>query len=353
MLRAMCFAILSLVTTSVASAQNTTEFLDNYLGIATTTSTCNSNPPFTQVLSCSPYGFGRNCPGSFSPDPVRYTNLGPLSRSIGMHPPSTGSMAIRFDLDAIRQSTGREPLQFLSYIGIDVPSGGNQGAIFTWSTPLSSASVTIPTVNFAAPSVSLDITASDSLTLRTERFGSFAGNHAVWGSARLILGPDCPTPALVPTLPADNFSCPSAILTLSADARYWGPFTYRWQVLEPTAPNDWANLANGPYSGTNGTAFTASGTDTPTLTIQSPWGSRRIFRIRCAVTNSCGTSTTRESTISICPSNYNCDGVVDLFDYLDFVADFAANAPSADYNQDQVVDFFDYLDFVADFSAGC
>jgi hypothetical protein len=54
-----------------------------------------------------------------------------------------------------------------------------------------------------------------------------------------------------------------------------------------------------------------------------------------------------------CKADYNQDDIVDLFDYLDFVADFAANASGADYNADTVVDFFDYLDFVADFAAGC
>jgi hypothetical protein len=54
-----------------------------------------------------------------------------------------------------------------------------------------------------------------------------------------------------------------------------------------------------------------------------------------------------------CKPDYNADGVVDLFDYLDFVADFAARRAAADYNTDGVIDFFDYLDFVADFAAGC
>lgn len=55
----------------------------------------------------------------------------------------------------------------------------------------------------------------------------------------------------------------------------------------------------------------------------------------------------------VCASDYNQDAVVDFFDYLDFVADFSANAPGADFNGDTVIDFFDYLDFVAAFSAGC
>jgi hypothetical protein len=45
--------------------------------------------------------------------------------------------------------------------------------------------------------------------------------------------------------------------------------------------------------------------------------------------------------------------VLDFFDYLDFVAAFSANDPSADFNGDGVIDFFDYLDFVAAFAEGC
>ena len=54
-----------------------------------------------------------------------------------------------------------------------------------------------------------------------------------------------------------------------------------------------------------------------------------------------------------CPADFNIDGAVDLFDYLDFVNAFAVNLPDADFNHDAVIDFFDYLDFVAAFSGGC
>jgi probable HAF family extracellular repeat protein len=54
-----------------------------------------------------------------------------------------------------------------------------------------------------------------------------------------------------------------------------------------------------------------------------------------------------------CSADFNADTVVDFFDYLDFVAIFAAGGPSADFNGDAVVDLFDYLDFVAAFAEGC
>lgn len=56
---------------------------------------------------------------------------------------------------------------------------------------------------------------------------------------------------------------------------------------------------------------------------------------------------------NVCSADFNADTVLDLFDYLDFVAAFAANEPVSDFNADTVVDFFDYLDFVAAFAAGC
>lgn len=54
-----------------------------------------------------------------------------------------------------------------------------------------------------------------------------------------------------------------------------------------------------------------------------------------------------------CLSEFNCDGVTDFFDYLDFVQAFSSDDPRADIDGDGTVDFFDYLDFVRHFDAGC
>ncbi len=54
-----------------------------------------------------------------------------------------------------------------------------------------------------------------------------------------------------------------------------------------------------------------------------------------------------------CQADFNADGTVDFFDYLDFVDVFASGATSADFNNDSIVDFFDYLDFVDAFSLDC
>ena len=54
-----------------------------------------------------------------------------------------------------------------------------------------------------------------------------------------------------------------------------------------------------------------------------------------------------------CAADFNSDGSVDFFDYLDFVDAFSSSVPSADFNHDGSIDFFDYLDFVDLFSVGC
>jgi hypothetical protein len=54
-----------------------------------------------------------------------------------------------------------------------------------------------------------------------------------------------------------------------------------------------------------------------------------------------------------CPSDFDSNGHVDFFDYLDFVQAFSNNDPRTDYNNDDVIDFFDYLAYVSDFDAGC
>lgn len=55
----------------------------------------------------------------------------------------------------------------------------------------------------------------------------------------------------------------------------------------------------------------------------------------------------------VCAGDFNADGTIDFFDYLDFVSAFSSEADSADMNQDGTIDFFDYLDFVSSFSGGC
>ncbi|MBU6411980.1 MAG: S8 family serine peptidase [Planctomycetes bacterium] len=57
--------------------------------------------------------------------------------------------------------------------------------------------------------------------------------------------------------------------------------------------------------------------------------------------------------VARCIADVNNDGVLDFFDYLDFVSIFANMEPNADFNHDGEIDIFDYLDFVNAFAMGC
>ena len=54
-----------------------------------------------------------------------------------------------------------------------------------------------------------------------------------------------------------------------------------------------------------------------------------------------------------CRADFNSDGSIDFFDYLDFVDAFTSDDQASDINLDGSIDFFDYLDFVDAFTAGC
>ncbi|MDX2145948.1 MAG: GC-type dockerin domain-anchored protein [Planctomycetota bacterium] len=54
-----------------------------------------------------------------------------------------------------------------------------------------------------------------------------------------------------------------------------------------------------------------------------------------------------------CPADFNGDGQVDFFDYLDYSLAYSQEDPSADLNGDGQVDFFDFLDFAVAFDEGC
>jgi trimeric autotransporter adhesin len=54
-----------------------------------------------------------------------------------------------------------------------------------------------------------------------------------------------------------------------------------------------------------------------------------------------------------CLADFNNNGLVDFFDYLDFLNAFANDSPTADFNNTRTVDFFDYLDYLETYNRGC
>jgi hypothetical protein len=55
----------------------------------------------------------------------------------------------------------------------------------------------------------------------------------------------------------------------------------------------------------------------------------------------------------LCAADFNADGVVNVQDFLGFLAAYSAGEPSADFNGDGVVAVQDFLAFLAAYSAGC
>ena len=71
------------------------------------------------------------------------------------------------------------------------------------------------------------------------------------------------------------------------------------------------------------------------------------------ITNACTSTSSDVAIVRVCAADFNADGMVDLFDYLDFVDAWASLRSEADFDGDGVVDLSDYLEFVERFGVGC
>lgn len=110
-----------------------------------------------------------------------------------------------------------------------------------------------------------------------------------------------------------------------------------------------------------GTAFIYRGGQMVSLNSLLPPGSGWFLRTARAINNfgeivGNGTFDGRNRAYVLrptCRADFNQDGTLDFFDYLDFVALFAVESTRADFNRDGKTDFFDYLDFVQAYAGQC
>ena len=163
-------------------------------------------------------------------------------------------------------------------------------------------------------------------------------HQANYDEFRLVATPNCVS---ICTQPQGLRTCRGATASFTAEHAGIGPFTYQWFRN---------NVAL--HNGTLTWGSTISGANARTLTI----GNIKVFDTadyHLNVMNSCGGVNTDEVSLLVCLADFNCDGAVDPFDYLDFVTAFTSNSARADWNEDGVTDIFDYLDFVDEYSTGC
>ena len=162
--------------------------------------------------------------------------------------------------------------------------------------------------------------------------------------------------------PASRLSCPITTATFAVAAAGVGPFTYQWQIEDPSAPPPapptFINLVDGPIVLGGILIGTSSGAATPDWHIAlaaSAGGGGGTNRVRCVVTNTCGSVTSGPATLTICSADFNCDGELNPDDLADFVgAYFALPAmPAADFNGDGENNPDDLADYIGAFFAGC
>jgi hypothetical protein len=134
--------------------------------------------------------------------------------------------------------------------------------------------------------------------------------------------------------------------------------TIRLRDFNGTLGNNAVRVVHAPDSARASTIgqiqFVSTGTYRVTLTTpttNAPVGTDRFRVITNETSRAVVLMPSPELRIGLDP-DFDANGSVDFFDYLDFVADFTAEEPRADFNRNGTIDFFDYLDFVQAFERG-
>jgi hypothetical protein len=185
------------------------------------------------------------------------------------------------------------------------------------------------------------------------------------GSLGWVVGSTLPTfsATSAPTVtvqPASATTCPSGEATFSVTAAGSDPFTYQWQHEYPIGA--WFDIDEGM----NVNMATATGIATPTLHL-ADLGPIAPGAYRCIVTNSCGSVTSNEATLTVCVADTDngsgtgvCDGGVGIEDLLFYLGVYDAGTSRADVDDgtgtghpDGGVGIEDLLYYLQRFDAGC
>ena len=98
--------------------------------------------------------------------------------------------------------------------------------------------------------------------------------------------------------PADALACANDQRPFSISTSGSTPFTYQWQI--ETGPDNWADLSLDPIALPCGGSADAAGATTRQAGITIvPCPSVSTYKVRCIVTNACGTATSNPATITM------------------------------------------------------
>ena len=108
-------------------------------------------------------------------------------------------------------------------------------------------------------------------------------------------------------------------------------------------------LSDGPTS----TGAVLSGTHSAELTITNAFFDDAGDGYRCVVSNNCGSVTSTNAALSICPSDFDGNGFITFDDFDAFVSAFEGGDATSDFNHDGFLTFEDFDAFVSAFESGC
>jgi hypothetical protein len=160
--------------------------------------------------------------------------------------------------------------------------------------------------------------------------------------------------------PAEASACPTGSATFEVIPDGGSP-TFQWQIDDPSAPDGWANIYDGPISRNGENVGTISGATTSlarwdgiyTSGNGSPEWRTSGASFRCIISNACGPVPSQSAALHICQGDLNCDSITDFADFLFFFNCFDTNNICGDVDGDGSTEFGDFLAFFNSFDVGC
>ena len=168
-------------------------------------------------------------------------------------------------------------------------------------------------------------------------------------------------PAAPPQItPTQAVTCPTGSVSFEVPRSPEPGVGYRWQIEDPSSPEGFTPLNNGPFIRNQRLIATFAGVDTEAVTITDlagwnlhAWTNGERGRIRCAEIRNGVASISHPVEIAVCITDIDCSGSVDGDDVILFFAAWDFGDPSADLTGDGGVDGDDVIEFFTRWDAGC